>query len=285
MRIDFSGNLLMGTTLARSFLTFSYGTSTGNGATLVNTSTANNTTKYNTLNFVGTDTVGTGKDAGYIRSIPADANYVGSVLTFATRDADAVTERARIDSSGNLLVGTTGLSDFKFRASRSGNLGIASFTNSEASGVTYDQTQIIMVQASTSDFMFARYYTSSGAVPQFAVRGDGTVFAQNTTIQAISDARVKENVRDSSEGLSIISALRPVRFDFKEGHGNNRKNQLGFIAQEVEAVFPDAVDLAGGEDESGDPYKSVGPGALIPVLVKAIQELKAEFDAYKSTHP
>ena len=116
MRIDFSGNLLMGTTLARSFLTFSYGTSTGNGATLVNTNAGNNTTKYNTINFVGTDTVGTGKDSGYIRSIPFDANYVASVLTFATRDADVLAERMSIGSTGIVTMNAYGAGAATFSA-------------------------------------------------------------------------------------------------------------------------------------------------------------------------
>ena len=116
MRIDFSGNLLMGTTVARSFLTFSYGNSTGNGATLVNTSAANNTTKYNTINFVGTDTVGTGKDSGYIRSIPFDANYVASVLTFATRDADVLAERMSIGSTGIVTMNAYGVGTATFSA-------------------------------------------------------------------------------------------------------------------------------------------------------------------------
>ena len=107
---------------------------------------------------------------------------------------------------------------------------------------------------------------------QFAVSGNGVIYAQNTTVQSLSDIRTKENIRNSEDGLDVITALRPVRFDFKEGFGNNRKNQLGFIAQEIEPVFSDAVSEW---EQGGEAYKSVGPGALIPVLVKAIQEQQA----------
>ena len=89
-------------------------------------------------------------------------------------------------------------------------------------------------------------------------------------------------MQDSTEGLSVVNAVRPVRFDFKEGFGNNRKNQLGFIAQELEVVFPDAVDVTGEKDENGDEYKSVGPSALIPVLVKAIQEQQAMIETLQA---
>ena len=191
------------------------------------------------------------------------------------------TERARITANGELLVGTTS-ADAKFVVSAATNAVSGRVASSLSTGQTIDIFQVTALNhAAGTGFNLARFYTS-GPTPQFAVRGDGTVYAQNTTIQSLSDARVKENVRDSSDGLQTIIGLRPVRFDFKEGHGNNRKNQLGFIAQEVEAVFPDAVDIAGEKDESGDPYKSVGPGALIPVLVKAIQEQQAIIESLKA---
>jgi hypothetical protein len=107
----------------------------------------------------------------------------------------------------------------------------------------------------------------------------GTIYATNTTVQSVSDIRTKENIRNSSEGLNIIDALRPVRFDFKDGFNESKKNQLGFIAQEVEEVFPDAVSEWTKDD--GETYKTMGPSALIPVLVKAIQELKAENNSLK----
>ena len=181
----------------------------------------------------------------------------------------------RITSDGSLLVGATSGTDFKFKVSRSGNLGIASFNNTDTSGITYDQTQVIVGQAAGTGYMFARYYASAGASPQFAFRGDGQMFATSTSISSISDVRTKENVRDASEGLDTVLGLRAVRFDFKEGFSNNRKNQLGFIAQEIETVFPDAVDVSGQFAEDESEYKTVAPGTLIPVLVKAIQEQQA----------
>jgi hypothetical protein len=194
----------------------------------------------------------------------------GSVLAMQTGG----NERMRIDSGGNLLVGTTSAASERFAVYNTSTSQVTAIVSNRASsGLTTDIFQVQAVQSASSAFHLGRWY--SGGVPQFAVRGDGVIYAQNTTVQSISDARVKENVRDSSDGLATITALRPVRFDFKEGYGNNRKNQLGFIAQEVEAVFPDAVDTAGEKDESGYPYKSFGPGALIPVLVKAMQEQQA----------
>ena len=130
----------------------------------------------------------------------------------------------------------------------------------------------------------AAYYmirARANAVDQFYVTGAGVIYAQNTTIQSLSDARLKENVRDAADGLNVVNALRPVRYDWKPGYGNDRKDQLGFIAQEVEVVFPDAVsEWAAKEGEEA--YKTVGPAALIPVLVKAIQELSAKVAALEA---
>lgn len=110
----------------------------------------------------------------------------------------------------------------------------------------------------------------------------GTVFATNTTISAISDARLKENVQDIDVGLSAILSLKPRKFDWKEGKGKNIKGDRGFIAQEFEQVFPQLVDEWKDPAPEGEaPYKSVRQD-LIPVLVKAIQELAAEVNALKN---
>jgi len=110
----------------------------------------------------------------------------------------------------------------------------------------------------------------------------GTVFATNTTISAISDARFKENVQDIDVGLGAILALKPRKFDWKDGKGKNIKGDRGFIAQEFETVFPNLIDEWKDKAPEGEaPYKSVRQD-LIPVLVKAIQELTARVEALEA---
>ena len=180
----------------------------------------------------------------------------GEGLQFYTSGA----ERMRIDSSGNLLVGKTS----------------ASYTTVGA----FITVGGIVNSAGTSDF-WNSYSTTAGAY-RFYVTNAGTVTATSTSISAISDQRFKENIRDLDDGLDVVMALKPRKFDWKEGKGPNTKDARGFIAQEFEQVFPDLIDeWKDPAPEGEEPYKSVRQD-LIPVLVKAIQELKAELDATKA---
>ncbi len=125
-------------------------------------------------------------------------------------------------------------------------------------------------------------YNTTAAAYRFYVSSGGTVFATNTTISAISDQRLKENVRDLDVGLDAIMALKPRKFDWKEGKGQDKKDVRGFIAQEFEQVFPDLIDeWKDPAPEGEEPYKSVRQD-LIPVLVKAIQELSAKVAALEA---
>jgi len=178
------------------------------------------------------------------------------------------TERMRLDSSGNLLVGQTSLAPATLGASLA------------ATGIISSA-----VAASTNATTAYNLYSTNGGAYRFYVGMAGTVYATSTTITAISDQRLKENIRDLDDGLDVVMALQPRKFDWKEGKGQNIKNARGFIAQEFEQVLPDMIEeWRDPAPEGEEPYKAINAN-LIPTLVKAIQELKAEFDAYKATHP
>ena len=206
-------------------------------------------------------------------------NATSGVMTFATE----ATERMRIDSTGNVMVGSTSrVNDSILSATQSANTGGLGVLASNAS---YSATVICgsTSRASSSNFDFLGMYTNGTSTAQFRVGGNGVIYAQNTSVQSISDQRLKENIRDSSDGLAVVNALRPVRYDWKKGYGNDQKNQLGFIAQEIETVFPESVSEWQINKDEETTYKTVGPSALIPVLVKAIQELKAINDTQAET--
>jgi hypothetical protein len=124
-------------------------------------------------------------------------------------------------------------------------------------------------------------YSTATSSYRFYVTSTGVVNAVSTTITAISDQRLKENVRDIDTGLDAIMALQPRRFDWKDGKGQDKKNVAGFIAQEFENVFPECVGLSkAGAD--GIEYKNINHETLIPTLVKAIQEQQAIIESLKA---
>lgn len=94
-----------------------------------------------------------------------------------------------------------------------------------------------------------------------------TVYAINGTINT-SDRREKENIKDLTYGLAEIQKLRPVSFSWKASEDGRTK--LGLIAQELLDVVPEVVETG----ESADDRMGVYYSDLIPVLVKAIQELE-----------
>jgi hypothetical protein len=175
-----------------------------------------------------------------------------------------------LDASGNLLVGTTDT------GSNSG-IGIKSVYSSTA-------PYVATVGSSTSASSYSYLLYSTGGTPayKFYVSYSGQISATSGTVAALSDARFKENVQDIDVGLGAILALKPRKFDWKAGKGKDIKGDRGFIAQEFEQVFPNLIEeWADPAPEGEAPYKSVRQD-LIPVLVKAIQELTARVEALEA---
>jgi hypothetical protein len=188
-----------------------------------------------------------------------DGQHIWRIAGTAAADtAITWTNAMSLDASGNLLVG------------KSSAVATAVGIQFQPLGTSYHT-----LSASTNSDSTLLVYSTGAAAFRFYVGLAGTVFATNTTISAISDARLKENVQDLDVGLDAILALKPRKFDWKAGKGKDIKGDRGFIAQEFEQVFPNLIDEWKDPAPEGEaPYKSVRQD-LIPVLVKAIQELTA----------
>ena len=168
-------------------------------------------------------------------------------------------EHMRIDSSGNLLVGKT-----------------SSSPSSQTGSVNYgDGFFALTLTNSRADTL--NVYNTSASAYRFYLTSAGQIHATSTSITAISDERLKENIVDLETGLSEVMSLKPRRFDWKNGDG---ENVAGFIAQEVETVLPDLI--SDYKHEELDDAKSVRMGDMIPTLVKAIQEQQTQIDELKA---
>ena len=178
------------------------------------------------------------------------------------------TERMRLDSSGNLLVGTT---------TATGNGFVIQPNGSDTSVPLIDTRG----NSSSNSLASIRVYSTNLNQDQFYVGYGGTVYARSTSISGLSDQREKENIRTLETGLAQVLALQPRRFDWKNGQG---ENVAGFVAQEVQGVLPDLIDEYKLNDT--ETRMALKMGDMIPTLVKAIQEqqalivsLKARLDA------
>jgi hypothetical protein len=262
--IDSSGNLGLGVTPSAWSATFkamqvgaraSLSYFSGNdGLYLANNSYYNGTNQI----YIATGTAAEYQQtAGQHIWKTAASGTAGNTITF--------TQAMTLDASGNLLVGKTS----------------SSTTVGDGFGFSPDGQGHAASTYTTNAATVWSVYSTGAAAYRFYVGYGGSIFATSITITAISDQRLKENVRDIDTGLSSIMALKPRRFDWKEGKGQDKKNVAGFIAQEFEDVFPECVGTSkAGED--GIEYKNINHETLIPTLVKAIQELKAEIDSLKS---
>ena len=257
MRIDSSGNVGIGTTSP----TVPSATGGSTGLHLHNSATNG----ASIIHLTNGDT-GTGSTDGVVLEVWEDENvylwnYENTNTIFATNNA----ERMRINSNGNIQIGTT---------TESARLHIASSTTAG--------TDPLVVFSDGSG-------TDCGSI-------DLNATANTVAYTTSSDYRLKENVDYNFDATSRLKQLRPARFNFKTDADTTVD---GFIAHEVQSVVPEAITGTHNEvkvwkegeelpegvsvgdnklDENGNAipeYQGIDQSKLVPLLVKTIQELEA----------
>lgn len=170
-------------------------------------------------------------------------------------------ERARITSDGEFCINTTGIGSTKLRVYQNGNSNDNSYSGID---ILKGSTN------TTTSQVFQRFFTNAGSGGSGSITANG---ASAATFTAYSDRRLKENIQDLSPQLDNICRLKPSEFDYI-GYSEGQGHQIGFIAQDMQEVYPDVV-AADGEGM----LQIAGWSKTEARLVKAIQELKAITDA------
>ena len=282
MVLDTSGNLVIGTTSTSAKFevsvagTASYSSSSAPTANILLSTNGAANSRYTSIG-IGSRGASGQSQTNYITNVP-EATDGNAALAFSVYGGYAAVERARIDSSGNLLVGTTSLSQ------QTGKLEVWSSSTSTAglfktsAGATASWSCDFWNDASSGNNLFVEFatdttYTARGSIT-YNRTGGLTVY--NTT----SDARLKQNIVDAPSALSKIASIQIRSFDWKET-GNHV--DFGVIAQELNEVAPEAVTE--GEDSENSTIKrhwGVDTSVLVPALVKAVQEQQAIIESLKA---
>jgi len=257
MTLDSGGRLLVGSSSSIGSCNAQFNDAGGQAA-LFNSSSASGS-------YVGWYNSGSAR--GFIGAA-AQLIGGGSASNFAVRAegdllfATSSFERARIDSSGNFLVGTTSSA-----ANVNGNAAIIRNGTGGSTSFCTSSTSATLV-----DFQV-----------QGGIKGSISSTTSTTTYATSSDYRLKENIVPMTDALSVVAQLKPCKYTWKVDGSDGQ----GFIAHELQAVVPDCVT---GEKDAVNEDGSIKPQGidtsfLVATLTAAIQELKAEFDAYKASHP
>jgi len=252
-----------------------------------------------------------GIDSGLPCVTAGGVSSTSASLGFRVSDNGTESEAARFDKDGRLLIGISSVIDSNstletYKASgqnhirvQSNSLANGQYVMFRAHGIANTNTRQAFLGVykhsgitNAGPFLFleaenganAYYWTDNSG--NFRTSGSsahigttsGTVVGTQT-----SDLRLKNVGANVGYGLAEVKQLQPKQYALKTNPGVNK---LGFIAQEVESIIPEAVfdtlEELDGHQEGDRTKLGMEYVQLIPVLVNAIKELSAEVDTLKT---
>jgi hypothetical protein len=220
------------------------------------------TAPYSSLDVLDSFQIGASATATNNFHITANGSggFAGNLI-FWNGNNGAGTERMRITANGRLGIGITPTSYVHIQNNESNSINSLNVTSNVAGDVSTAATIFVKKDNnSTTSQVFAQFLMNGAASGSGQINANG---ALQVAFGSYSDERLKENITVLPSQLASILALRPVEFDYKDGAGH----QIGFIAQEVQEVYPDLV----GEGQDGFLTLS-GLGKNEARMIKAFQE-------------
>ena len=213
------------------------------------------------------------KDVRYTSGFTGAKSHLGGHTAFISNHTQTT------GNAGRFVGNTTGSAEYLFFTRVSGSQWedakfVIARLEADVSGASAAQQK---------EFVYLEGRAVSGSDPHantiFQIQHDGHIISKGnitafgTAFNNVSDERLKKNVHTISQSLDKVLELRPTEFVWKE----NNKQDVGFIAQEVEEVIPEVVDITEGFLEEGkkdkEEIKAVSYTKLVPYLVDTIQVL------------
>lgn len=200
-----------------------------------------------TVAFYGANGTGYTRGAHITAAVdgtPGAANDMPTTLVFATTPdgSGSTIERMRITPGGRVGIAYNAPGATLHILNNETNTISAANVQSNVAGdlTTHALTLVKKDNNNTTSQQMLAFQINGGTTGQGQITGNGALAA---AFGVYSDARLKENITDLPSQFEAICNLRPVEFDYKDGAGH----QLGFIAQEVQEIYPDLV----GEGSTG----------------------------------
>ncbi len=289
MRITSGGNVLIGTTTDAGYKLDVNGTGRFSGLLQVNGPSATTRSDSDGISVfngnvdyrIGFDSVNATR--GYIRySVDSALSTHGHIFSAGDWNS-TLTDLMLIRGDGNVGIGTTSPSE-KLEVQNGASGAKIKVSNS---GGGYAMLECSSNATSTAQLSFTNQLSLIGGnvgiattSPSYTLHVNGSV-AGTSAYNNLSDKRYKKDILPIENALDKILALNGVTFNWdKEATDMNLddNNHIGLLAQDVEEILPQAVTTGTDENKT----KSVAYTDLVPVLIEAIKELKAEIEILKN---
>ena len=251
--------------------------------------------------------------------------YYSKTLSVKTQNSDGIlrfasannSEAARIDSSGNVGIGTTspktkldienstaptldndthaGEAIFIRSGGSSGDgnvQAVLAFGKADSSSRRSGSAIASVQTDSDADKVGIGFYTSDSSSSsqtmdlRMLVKHTGNLHVDADVVAystSVSDERLKDNVKTIDNALDKVMQLRGVEFDWNKGNRKGQKD-LGLIAQEVEKVLPEIVREKKMAFIDNETYKTIDYDKVVGVLIEAIKEQQEEIDLLKANY-